>query len=170
MANRVVANLVIGADGATTLGGSSTGLSAPADRARFHQLRGEFKAILIGGNTARNEPYAKTPIPLIVLSHLPLTGTVASNPRAIAWNTSLPDAVALALQNYGDLLLEAGPVLLRSAIASDLLTEIFITLSDRLGGENPVELAEFTQSGVEISREPFDGGLFLHYRLAPSHL
>ena len=170
MSNRVAANLVIAVDGATTLGGGSSGLSAPADRARFHQLRSEFKAILIGGNTARSEPYAKTPIPLIVLTHLPLTGAVTANPLAIAWNISLPDAVALALTNYGDLLIEAGPVLLRSAMASHLLSEIYITLSDRRGGENPVELAEFIQGGVEISRQPFDGGVFLHYRLAPSHL
>jgi len=170
MSNRVAANLVIAADGATTLGGGSSGLSAPADRARFHQLRGEFKAIMIGGNTARNEPYAKTPIPLIILTHLPLTGAAATNPLAIAWNTSLPDAVALALANYGDLLIEAGPALLRSAIASHLLSEIFITRSDRLGGENPAALEEFIQGGVEISRQSFDGGVFLHYRLAPSQL
>ena len=170
MANRVAANLVIGADGATTMGGSSSGLSAPADRARFHHLRGEFKVIMIGGNTARNEPYAKTPIPLIVLTHHPLRGSATANPLAVAWSTSLPDAVALALQNYGDLLIEAGPALVRSAISSQLLTEIFITLSTRVGGENAVDLMEFIQGGTEISREPFDGGLFLHYRLAPSHL
>jgi hypothetical protein len=69
MSNRVAANLVIGADGSTTRGGSSRGLSFEADRQRFHQLRGEFDVILVGGNTARSEPYSKTPIPLIVLTH-----------------------------------------------------------------------------------------------------
>ena len=85
MAHRVAVNLIVGAKGETTWGGTSAGLSFAADRARFHQLRREFQAILIGGNTAHHEPYAKTPLPLIVLTHRPLPDQVAKNPVAQAW-------------------------------------------------------------------------------------
>lgn len=168
MAGRVAANLIIGQDGATTLGGSSTALSFPADRLRFHQLRTEFQAILIGGNTARNEPYSKTPLPLIVLTRHPLPGKVAENPLAEAWSVDLKDAIPEALSRFGDLLIEAGPVLLQAVIAGGLLTELFITRSKTLGGEKFLDLPRLLENWIEISDERVEGGHFLHYRLAPS--
>ena len=65
---RVLANLVLGSDGSTTLDGSSKALSSASDRKRFHELRTLASAILIGGNTARTEPYASTPVPLVVVT------------------------------------------------------------------------------------------------------
>jgi riboflavin biosynthesis pyrimidine reductase len=167
MSPRVAANLVIGADGATTLAGSSAGLSFPADRRRFHQLRSEFKVILIGGNTARNEPYEKTPLPLIVLSHQPLP--ITANPLAELATRPLPEVVADATARFGDLLIEAGPQLLQSALDLRLLTDLYVTVSDRMGGENQIDLVVLTRGWEEISREEVEGGYFSHYRLAPSH-
>jgi len=63
------ANLIVGKDGSTTVAGSSTPLSTDEDRRRFHQLRTDADLILIGGNTARREPYKRTPIPLYILTH-----------------------------------------------------------------------------------------------------
>ncbi|NDI26033.1 MAG: pyrimidine reductase, partial [Actinobacteria bacterium] len=63
------ANLIVGKDGSTTLAGSSIGLSTDEDRRRFHELRSKNDLILIGGNTARREPYKRTPIPLYILTH-----------------------------------------------------------------------------------------------------
>ena len=165
---RVAANLVVGAGGSTTLNGSSSGLSTPPDRLRFHKLRTEFGAILIGGNTARNEPYAKTPAPLIVLTHRPLSGPASLNPTALAWAMPLKSAISQATAMYGDLLIEAGPALIREAITSGLLTDLYLTLSPIDGGENPISLDELLQECEEISREEVDRTLFLHYRLAPN--
>ena len=170
MANRVAVNLIVGAKGETTWGGTSAGLSFAADRARFHQLRREFQAILIGGNTAHHEPYAKTPLPLIVLTHRPLPDQVAKNPVAQAWELPLADAISKAVSTYGDLLIEAGPALIVAAIAQGLITEIYLSISAIPGGENPIDILQLTENGIEISRQEVDGGLFLHYRLAPSHL
>jgi len=169
MSYRVAANLVLGSDGSSTLKGSSAGLSFPADRERFHQLRREFGAILIGGNTARNEPYQKTPVPLIVLSRQGLPDRLSSNPLATSWDLPLRDAVAKATLQHGDLLIEAGPALVRAALADGLLTDFYLTISEQIGGENPVDPAHLTAGWSEISRETVSGGLFLHYRLAPSH-
>ncbi len=170
MANRVAVNLIVGAQGETTWGGTSAGLSFAADRARFHQLRREFKAILIGGNTAHNEPYAKTPLPLIVLTHRPLPNHLLKNPLAEAWQLPLPEAISRAMRTYGDLLIEAGPVLINDAISLGLITEIYLSISELPGGENPIDIKRLTENGVEISRQEVEGGRFLHYRLAPSHL
>ena len=177
MRNRVAANLVLGADGSTTLNGSSRGLSFPADRLRFHQLRSQFRAILIGGNTARNEPYSKTPLPLIVLSHRPLPSPLKANEEAVAWNLALPEAIDSATTVYGDIILEAGPDLVTEALRAGLLTELFVTISPVTPKENQIDLAELVVGGEEIARESIDslpGALFLHfrflnYRLAPSH-
>jgi riboflavin biosynthesis pyrimidine reductase len=132
-------------------------------------LRKEFGAILIGGNTARNEPYSKTPIPLIVVSSRALSGSALTNPLALLWDLPLPAAIGRATELYGDLLIEAGPVLVKAALAEGLLTELYLTISDSIGGENPIAAAELTAGASEISREKVEGGLFLHYRLAPSH-
>ena len=168
MGARVAANLVIGSDGSTTLHGSSKALSPISDRQRFHQLRLEFGAILIGGNTARNEPYAKTPIPLIVLTNQPLSGAAALNPAAITWNMPLQDAIPKAISTYGDLLLESGPALLQEAITGGLLTELFLTISPMTGGENLISKDALLTGWDEVARDEVDGVLFLHYRLAPT--
>jgi riboflavin biosynthesis pyrimidine reductase len=165
---RVAANLVLGVGGMTTLNGSSSGLSTPADRVRFHELRKEFGVILIGGNTARHEPYAKTPLPLIVLTRKTLSGAASLNPAALSWTMPLESAIHQASERYGDILMEAGPALLREAITSRLLTDLYLTLSPVIGGENPISIEELLGSSEEISRQEVDGTLFLHYRLAPN--
>jgi len=62
------ASLVVGADGSTSKAGSSRGVGSSADRSVFLARRAEFDVIIIGGNTARNEPYTRTPVALVVLS------------------------------------------------------------------------------------------------------
>ena len=63
------ANLIVGNDGSTTANNSSIGLSTDEDRLRFQQLRSKSDLILIGGNTARREPYKRTLSPLYILTH-----------------------------------------------------------------------------------------------------
>jgi len=151
------------------LAGSSAGLSFPADRLRFHQLRQEFSAILIGGNTARHEPYTTTPLPLIVLSHDPLPDRLLGNEQARAWDLPLVAAVERATDEFGDLLFESGPALLMEAIQDGLIQELFLTISEKAGGEGFINPEELTRGSVLISSDAVPGGQFLHYRLAPSH-
>ncbi len=65
---RVLACLVVGANGASTLGGVSRGISTGEDRARFLALRQSPKvgALVVGSRTAESEPYSKTPHPLFI--------------------------------------------------------------------------------------------------------
>jgi riboflavin biosynthesis pyrimidine reductase len=168
MAPRIAANLIVGADGSTTLNNSSRGLSFPADREKFHQLRREFAALLIGGNTARNEPYTTTPLPLIVLSRRGLPPRLSTNPHAMVWDLPLAEAIARAVDKYGDLLIEAGPELLKEALDLGLINELHLTISEVTGGENPIDIGALTRTAKVVGEVQVDQGQFLTYRLAPS--
>ena len=53
----VRANFVVSTDGATTVGGTSGGLSSEADRNLFHLLRSFSDVVLVGATTAKRENY-----------------------------------------------------------------------------------------------------------------
>jgi len=71
----VRANFVVSTDGATTVGGVSSGLSSQADRDLFHVLRSLCDVVLVGATTARRENYGgarsygdRPPPPVAVVS------------------------------------------------------------------------------------------------------
>ena len=76
----VVATLVVGSDGSTSKESRSAGISSPEDRKAFLQRRREVDVIIVGGNTARHEPYNRTPVPLVVISR-----SLVIQFRAITW-------------------------------------------------------------------------------------
>ena len=59
---------MVGRDGSTSKENSSNGVSSDADRKAFLARRRKVDCILIGGNTARHEPYKQSPVPLVILS------------------------------------------------------------------------------------------------------
>jgi riboflavin biosynthesis pyrimidine reductase len=146
----VLANLLIGRDGSTTLAGRSKGLSSPEDRRRFHELRKSADFILVGGNTARNEPYSVTPAPLIVITHGELPQELKSNPLARAVNAPLSE-VLNALE--GNIVIEAGPALLVAAIKDALVDELHLTITNLTPNENKISIEELTLGYEKISQE-----------------
>ena len=56
---RVLANMVMSADGRATLAGKSGGLGGDADRQLFHALREQVEAILVGVRTLEVERYGR---------------------------------------------------------------------------------------------------------------
>ena len=156
----VVANLLVGTDGSTTARGRSAGLSSPVDRKRFHQLRAMADYIVIGGNTARTEPYASTPVPLIVLTHGELPAEISANPLARAVSGPLAEVLdALA----GNILIEAGPTLLELAMRSHLVDELHLTITGAAPGENQIDILALTNGYDEIDREEIAGEKFLTF-------
>lgn len=152
---RVRANLVVSADGATTLGGSSSSLSSAEDRKRFHQIRKSADLIIIGGNTAANEPYASTPCDLWVLSTRPLPASVQANSRASVKKASIQQAIAEATDaGYREILIEAGPSLLHEATRLQLVDELLLTVVKlpQGSGENKVDIHQLTDGYIEIER------------------
>lgn len=166
----VIANLVVVSNGATSKNGSSIGLSSPADRERFHELRKQSDAILIGGSTARREPYKKTPIPLFIITH----SLVRLQPKnQLAKQLNLPPKLALAeVCNFfankenAQILVEAGPKLLTQMIDEGLIQTLYLTINHGATGENIIDLNQLVRSFKLISSEKIADDEFQIYELA----
>jgi riboflavin biosynthesis pyrimidine reductase len=166
----VVANIVLGKDGATTSKGNSAPLSSGADRERFHQLRKATDLIVIGGETSRREPYRKTPAPLAVVSRRELlSGTAAENPQAFLIRGGIGPALLELQSKYTSILLECGARLLSEALALNLIDDLYITQTNT-AGEGPYFLFETPQYDLAlVSEESSETGeeLFRHYARLP---
>ena len=137
-----VATLVMGLDGSTSKDGSSAGVSTNTDRERFLKRRREFDCIIIGGNTARNERYAITPCPLVVISRHP-SNILISNPNAYWWNLEPAQALEKARREFGPaILIEAGPALLNEFLKAKLVDQLEISVTPITGGEHHIDLHE----------------------------
>jgi riboflavin biosynthesis pyrimidine reductase len=149
-----MANLVIGSNGMSTLAGSSRGLSSPADRARFHQLRQAAEAILIGGSTYRSEPYSKCPLPLYISTR----GVEKEVGEAKLLNLSPVELISKARDDgYTKLLVEGGASFLSDLIKEALLDELYLTRSSKLGDGNFFRETEL-QKNYRVVSESIDGG------------
>jgi len=159
----VLANLVLGSDGSTTLDGSSKSLSSAEDRKRFHELRAQASAILIGGNTARNEPYAETPVPLVVITRSnDIPGSVRDNPEAHIWELDPISAMEKAQKEFGEcVLVEGGMNLIQELLIANKIDELYLTLSKKSGGENVYDLSALTREFTVESSEKIAGETFL---------
>jgi riboflavin biosynthesis pyrimidine reductase len=149
-----MANLVIGSNGMSTLAGSSRGLSSPADRARFHQLRQAAEAILIGGSTYRNEPYFKCPLPLYISTR----GVEKEVGKAKSLNLSPVELISKAREDgYTKLLVEGGASFLSNLIKEALIDEFYLTRSIKLGDGNFFSEIDL-QTNYGVVSELNDGG------------
>ena len=153
--------MVVGRDGCTTIHSRSSGLSSQEDRARFHELRKRADVILIGGNTARHEPYAKTPVPLVVLTQGELPLSIATNTQARAVNLSLEEALTVL---SGCILIEAGPSIISQGLRSKLIDEFHLTRADIESGENCLDLEELTSGYIEVGYEKVGSDIFQIYK------
>lgn len=165
----VSANLILGADGSSTANGSSIGLSNDEDRQRFHQLRGESDLILIGGNTARREPYKRTPIPLYILTHSKVK-LQPKNQLAKQFQLTpkqLLEEVGSKFESTSELpiklLVEAGPKLLLEMISQSLVDHLYLTVSLNKKGENKVDIDELTKGFRLVRNEVKKDNEFRYY-------
>jgi riboflavin biosynthesis pyrimidine reductase len=159
----VLANLVLGSDGSTSLDGSSKSLSSAEDRRRFHEVRAQASVILIGGNTARTEPYAQTPVPLVVITRSgEIPESVRANPKTHIWELDPISAVEKALKEFGGtVLVEGGIRLVQELLLANQIDELYLTLSKISGGENVYDLSALTREFTVESSEKIDGETFL---------
>ena len=124
----IIANLILGRDGGTSIRGRSAPLSSSSDRKRFHELRAMSDAIVIGGETARCEPYGKTPVPLIVVTRSQeVPGSAHANPLAQISNEDIPETLRSARNQFHTVLIEAGANFVADALAADLIDDLYIT-------------------------------------------
>ncbi len=164
------ANLIVGADGSTTLANSSMGLSTDEDRRRFHELRSKNDLILIGGNTARREPYKRTPIPLYILTHTKVR-LQPKNQLAKQFALSPAEMINELKSSFNseqsgpiNLLVEAGPALLKQMIDEGLIDNLYLTINQEKTGDNQIVLAQLTKDFQLIKRENIPPCDFLFYK------
>ena len=136
----IVATIVVGADGSSTINGSSSEVTSAADRATFLQRRRLVDCIIIGGNTARNEPYSKTPAPLVVVSkqeHPQL-------PSAHVWDLDPKDALTRARQEFGDnILIEGGAFFISHLLEQNLVDVLELSVTNSTGGADIFDYKKF---------------------------
>lgn len=158
----VIASMVVGSDGSTSKDSKSAGVSSPADRRSFLARRRNVDCIIIGGNTARNEPYSRTPVPLVVLSRS-LVNPVMGNHLALMWNASPAEAVGRATRKFGPyILIEGGYSMISELLDANLLDGLELSVTPESGGEGFIDWKELIArfDSYEISEE--DGTFFYH--------
>ena len=161
----------MGKDGSTTANNSSIGLSTDEDRARFKQLRSKADLILIGGNTARREPYKKTPVPLFILTHAKVR-LQPKNQLAKQFSMSITELLSEISNNFApteslssiNLLVEAGPILLQQMIDLSLIDNLYLTKNLEKDGENKISIENLIKPFKLITIERVGSCEFMHYQ------
>ncbi len=156
----VIASLVLAADGSSTLAGTSDTVTTAIDRQRFLARRRTCHAILIGGNTARIERYERTPVPLVILSHA-RPDLLDVNPKAHWWSISPIQAVARAHWEFGSRLsIEGGIAFISELLEANLITQLELSITSHVGGENRVDYLDLLSHFEKIETEEIEGTIF----------
>lgn len=167
MSTEVCANLILSNDGRGVRDGSSKALSFPADRSRFHQIRKKADLIVIGGNTARNEPYATTPLPLVVITRSAAIPELRNNSMATLVNASIATVLSSLRNNYSAILIEAGPELVQQALSEKLIDTLYLSISEKSGDLDAprYELSELVKNYQLTEHSAGPGGELRTYTL-----
>lgn len=145
----IIATIVVGADGSSSIGGSSTEVTSAADRATFLQRRRLAECIIIGGNTARNEPYLKTPVPLVIVSRQGHPNL----PTAHVWNLDPKDALKKARQEFGDnILIEGGASFISYLLDHKLVDVLELSVTPASGGADFLDYKKYLSLANSVTK------------------
>ena len=160
----VTVTLVVGADGSTSKNGTSAGVSTAADRSAFLARRRTADCILIGGNTARTEPYHRTPVPVVVLSKS-LINPLADNRLAHCWNLSPVKAIERAKTTFGpNIHVEAGASIIRELLSANLVDALELSITEVTDGDDAIDIAELLSPFSDQSEKVISGTRFISAR------
>ena len=155
---KTMANILLARNLATSLGGSSRELSPKSDRIRFHQIRTLAKAILIGGQSYRNEPYSKLSLPLYISSRT-LNEGAAGNKFIFNQDPAWLINRALLEQGY-PVLIEGGVNFISNLIAESLIDLLYITRVNQDGDGHFFDESQLLENYERQSIEIIDGASF----------
>lgn len=159
-----MATLVVGTDGSTSKESSSAGVSSPEDRKAFLQRRREVDVIIVGGNTARHEPYNRTPVPLVVISRS-LVNPVQGNHLALFWNCSPVMAVEKARALFGEkILIEGGISMINELLEHKKIDQLELSVTPATGGENTVDINHLLSHFSQVETREDSGTIFYSAR------
>lgn len=158
-----MANILLAKNLATSLGGSSRALSPESDRIRFHQIRTLAKAILIGGQSYRNEPYSKLSLPLYISSR---TLSEGSSDSQFIFNQEPAWLIKRALLEQGSpVLIEGGVNFIASLITQSLIDFLYITRVNQDGDGHFFDESQLLKNYERQSIEIIDGASFESWRV-----
>ena len=155
---KTMANILLARNLATSLGGSSRELSPKSDRIRFHQVRTLAKAILIGGQSYRNEPYSKLSLPLYISSRT-LNEGAAGNKFIFNQDPAWLINRALLEQGY-PVLIEGGVNFISNLISESLIDLLYITRVNQDGDGHFFDESQLLKNYQRQSIEDIDGASF----------
>ncbi len=155
---KTMANILLARNLATSLGGSSRELSPKSDRIRFRQIRTLAKAILIGGQSYRNEPYSKLSLPLYISSRTLNEGAVGNK---FIFNQDPAWLINRALLEQGyPVLIEGGVNFISSLIAESQIDLLYITRVNQDGDGHFFDESNLLKNYQRQSIEDIDGASF----------
>ena len=155
-----VAFLVLGSDGSSTLHASSSALSTSADRTAFLNRRRAFDCIIVGGQTAANESYRKTPVPLIVVSRTH-PAVLDQNPQSHWWPIDPAEAVKRARTEFGsEVCIEGGVKFLVYLLEHGCVDRLELSITPAMGGENPININELLNRFTKRERQVVEDTIF----------
>lgn len=157
----VTVTLVTGSDGSTSKGGTSAGVSSSADRTAFLARRRAADCILVGGNTARSEPYQRTPVPVVVISRS-LINPLANNRLAHCWNLSPEKALDRAIQTFGpNVHIEAGANIIHALLEAGRVDALELSITEVVDGDDKVDIERILNFFSQKSEKMLDGTRFI---------
>lgn len=157
----VIVTLVAGADGSTSKNGNSAGVGTAIDRSEFLERRRKADCIVIGGNTARTEPYQRTPVPVIVISRS-LVNPLAHNRLAHCWNLSPIQTIERAEKIFGTTIhIEAGISIINELLAAERVDQLELSITAITDGEDKIDIKKLLSYFSEVKEISRDGTRFI---------
>jgi dihydrofolate reductase len=163
----LIASLVVGRNGATSLGGKSRPLSTASDRARFLKRHRSAAAFIIGKKSANLESYIATKVPIFVFSR---------NSDALTFPHPLMEQVTVKSDDLGeisrridqriegDIVVEAGASLLTALINVGVIDEWELSISPIDGDSDFIDLQSLLKKFNVIEEVAEDGTRLLQCR------
>lgn len=158
----VIATLVIGANGATSLHGGSSPLSTPADRQRFLGLHRSAGAYITGRNSFQSETYRKAEAPVLILSRssYPVKGATV-----IDTSNGLVEAMREVVTNYiSPIIVEAGATLFLELLKSGCIEECELSIVPLDGDSHMINMDEVLSYLETLDEQIVDGTRLLKCR------
>lgn len=163
----LIASLVVGSNGATSLNGKSSPLSTPSDRARFLQRHRGAAAFIIGKQSALIESYKASQVPIFVFSQ---SSDPISLPHPLMQQVTLNGGDLREISRQldqrieGDIVVEAGATLLAAMIEVGVIDILEISISPIAGDGNFINVEEFLQNFNYTEEIAADGTRLLQCR------
>lgn len=149
----VIASLVLGADGSSSLRGNSAAISTPIDRERFLARRRLCDVIIVGGKTARADGYTTTPVPLVIISHS-RPDLLDVNPKAHWWMMPATEAIKRAKKEFGPTVsIEGGISMISELLEAGAISQLELSISPQTGGENKIAREKLLRFFEKIQEE-----------------